>query len=161
MVNANESLNELELVRIQLVPDRMIFRESPIKNSSDAADVAIEELSHYDREAFGILNINAKGQVINFNIVSIGDLCSSLTHPREVFKSSILSNAGSIIAVHNHPSGDPTPSEADFDCTKRLSEAGAVLGIPLLDHVIVGCETKAKYSMRAHGDKVFKEEYVS
>ena len=95
-------------------------------------------LSQYDREVFAIININAKGQALNMHIVSIGDLCSSVTHPREVFKSSVLSNAGSVIAIHNHPSGDPTPSDVDIETTRRLSEAGNILGIPLLDHIIIG-----------------------
>ena len=118
----------------------------------DVAELAKKELAKYDREVFGILNLNVKGQVINFNEVSIGSLCSTETHPREVFKSSILSNAGSIIAIHNHPSGDPTPSEADILCTKRLKEAGEILGIPLLDHIIVGSGTDREYSFKANGN---------
>jgi len=147
-----EKKNGLEMVRVQLVPERIIFREDPIYNVSDAGDVAIEVLSQYDREAFCVLNLNTKGQVINVNVVSLGSLNSTETHPREVFKSSILSNAGAVIAIHNHPSGDPTPSTEDISCTKRLMEAGEILGIPLLDHIIIGSQTNRKYSMKENGD---------
>ena len=142
----------LELVRVQLVPDRVMVREEPIKTSHDAADLAAEMLSKYDREVFAIININAKGQALNMHVVSIGDLCSSVTHPREVFKSSVLSNAGSVIAIHNHPSGDPKPSDMDIETTRRLCEAGDILGIPILDHIIVGSATNQRYSMKANGD---------
>ena len=153
MTNVMETqMGELELVRVQLVPDRVMVREEPIRTSQDAAELAIDMLSQYDREVFAIININAKGQALNMHIVSIGDLCSSVTHPREVFKSSVLSNAGSVIAIHNHPSGDPTPSDVDIETTRRLSEAGNILGIPLLDHIIIGSATKMRYSMRANGD---------
>lgn len=147
----NEADYSLDLVRIQLVPDRVLFKEETIKSSSGAAEIAMAELAKYDREVFAILNINAKGQVINLNIVSIGDLCSSTTHPREVFKGCVLANAGSAIAFHNHPSGDPTPSEMDIQTTRRLCEAGEILGIPLLDHIIIGNGTKNYISMRACG----------
>ena len=144
--------NGIEMVRIQLIPDRMLLREEPVHNVAVASDIAMDELSNLDREVFCVLNLNVKGQVINMNVVSVGSLCSTEIHPREVFKSSILSNAGSIIAMHNHPSGDPTPSEADIESTKRLVEAGELLGIPLLDHIIVGCQTNKCYSLKEHED---------
>ena len=152
MEHQNEGADySLDLVRIQLVPDKVLFKEETIKNSSGAAEIAMGELAKYDREVFAMMNINAKGQVININIVSIGDLCSSTTHPREVFKGCILSNAGSTIAFHNHPSGDPTPSEMDIQTTRRLCEAGEILGIPILDHLIIGNGSKRWVSMRACG----------
>lgn len=154
----NETDYSLDLVRIQLVPDRVLFKEETIKSSSGAAEIAMAELAKYDREVFAMMNINAKGQVINLNIVSIGDLCSSTTHPREVFKGCILSNAGSTIAFHNHPSGDPTPSEMDIETTRRLCEAGNILGIPLLDHLIIGNGTKNYVSMRAAGYMDYLDE---
>ena len=84
------------------------------------------------------------------NIVSIGTLYSSLVHPREVFKTAILSNAASIILFHNHPSGDPEPSTEDTTITKRIKEAGTLMGIELLDHVIIGSEGRF-YSMKEQG----------
>lgn len=120
-----------------------------IKSSSNIADIFMEKMRYHKKEHFISLMINAKGQIIEEKEVSIGDLCSSTTHPREVFIDAVRRSAGSVIFVHNHPSGDPTPSEMDVTTTKRLMEAGDILGIPVLDHIIIG---DGKYiSMRASG----------
>ena len=89
-------------------------------------------------EVFGILCLTTKLQVICWHEVARGCLDSAVVHPREVFKAAILVNAATIIAAHNHPSGDPQPSPEDIDLTRRLSAAGALLGIELLDHLVVG-----------------------
>ena len=94
--------------------------------------------SGLDREQFLVCCLDAKNASIGVNVVSIGTLTLSLVHPREVFKPAILLNACAIIAVHNHPSGDPTPSPEDRTLTTRLREAGDLLGIRLLDHLILG-----------------------
>ena len=86
---------------------------------------------------FCTLNLRTKGQVININVVGIGTLNNVLIHPREVYKSAILCNASNIILAHNHPSGNPEPSRQDMDVTKRLAEAGRLMGIEVLDHVVV------------------------
>ena len=91
-----------------------------------------------DREEFIMLALDAKNMPIGWNVVSIGTLTLSLVHPREVFKAALSMNAAAIIAVHNHPSGDPTPSREDLALTKRLKDCGELLGIRLLDHVITG-----------------------
>lgn len=120
-----------------------------IKSSSNIADIFMEKMRYYKKEHFISLMINAKGQIIEETEVSIGDLCSSTTHPREVFVDAVRRSAGSVIFVHNHPSGDPTPSEMDVETTRRLMEAGEILGIPVLDHIIIG---DGKYvSMRSAG----------
>ena len=93
--------------------------------------------------------INAKGEIIEETCISVGDLCSSVTHPREVFVDAVRRSAGSVVFIHNHPSGDPSPSDADIQTTKRLMEAGMILGIPVLDHIIIG---DGEYiSMKAKG----------
>lgn len=79
----------------------------------------------------------------------MGDLCSSTTHPREVFVDAVRRSAGSVVFLHNHPSGDPEPSEADVETTVRLMEAGAILGIPVLDHIVIGDGNYV--SMKARG----------
>lgn len=89
-------------------------------------------------EVFAILCLTTKHRVIAYHEVSRGTLDSALAHPREVFKAALLANAAAIIAAHNHPSGDPTPSPDDVALTRRLAEAGEVIGIPVLDHIIVG-----------------------
>ncbi|MDO4485224.1 MAG: DNA repair protein RadC [Bacillota bacterium] len=109
-----------------------------IRSSSDIADIFMEKMRYYKKEYFICLLINAKGEIIEETEVSIGDLCSSTTHPREVFVSAVKRSAGSVVFLHNHPSGDPTPSETDIVTTRRLMEAGNILGIPVLDHIIIG-----------------------
>jgi DNA repair protein RadC len=89
-------------------------------------------------EVFAILCLSTKYRVIAYHEVSRGTIDSTLVHPREVFKAALLAHAAAIIAVHQHPSGDPTPSRDDFDVTKRLAAAGDLLGIRLLDHLIIG-----------------------
>jgi len=83
------------------------------------------------------MHLNIKNQIISFEVVSTGSLTSSLVHPREVYKGAILSNAASVIFMHNHPSGDPEPSNDDMEITRRLEKAGNILGIDVLDHIIV------------------------
>lgn len=120
-----------------------------MKSSSDIAGRFIEKMRYYKKEHFINVMINAKGQIIEAVEVSVGDLCSSVTHPREVFVDAVRRSAGSVIFIHNHPSGDPTPSQVDIDTTKRLMKAGEILGIPVLDHIVIG---DGRYvSMRAKG----------
>lgn len=97
-------------------------------------------LQESDREQFFLICLNVKNEPTAIHTVSIGSLDSSIVHPRETFKAAVLANASSIIVAHNHPSGDPTPSQPDLEVTKRLQEAGELLGIPVLDHIIVGTE---------------------
>jgi DNA repair protein RadC len=91
-----------------------------------------------DREEFLALFLDGKNRVQGFHVVSVGSLTASLVHPREVFKAAILSNAAALIVVHGHPSGNPEPSAEDVAITRRLKEAGELLGIGLLDHVVIG-----------------------
>jgi DNA repair protein RadC len=118
----------------------------------DSANEAIQtilDLNDADVEKFGFLALDTKNKIIGIHIVSVGSLQSSIVHPREVFKAAILNNAASIIIFHNHPSGDPTPSQDDIDTTQRIREAGKIIGIELLDHIITGEGTY--YSFREYG----------
>ncbi|MBI3564686.1 MAG: hypothetical protein HY079_05770 [Elusimicrobia bacterium] len=101
------------------------------------------------KEHFVILCLNARRQLAHCETVSVGTLSASLVHPREVFSPAIAHAAAAVVAVHNHPSGDPTPSAEDREVTRRLSRAGELLGIPLADHVVVS-ET-GFFSFREHG----------
>lgn len=117
--------------------------------SDDIAGIYMEKLRYEKKEHFRCLLISAKGDIIEDREVSIGDLTSSQTHPREVFVAAVRRSAGSVAFVHNHPSGDPTPSPADVETTRRLMDAGAILGIPVIDHIIIG---DGRYiSMKAEG----------
>ena len=96
-----------------------------------------KDLKKCDREKFICIHLNIKNQIISFEVVSTGNLTSSIVHPREVYKGAILSNAASVIFMHNHPSGDPEPSNDDIEITDRLNKVGEILGINVLDHIIV------------------------
>ena len=109
----------------------------------------IKDMGGYSQEAFLVITLSTKNRIINKNIISIGLLDSTSVHPREVFKCAIRDNAKSIILAHNHPSGDPSPSNPDIKLTKRLIDCGQLLDIPVLDHLIIG---RDKYiSLREEG----------
>lgn len=120
-------------VAISVAGDRL-----SIKSPDDAASIVMEEMRHLDREHFVALLLNVKNQLIARELISIGTLNSSSVHPRELFKPAIRRSAASIILVHNHPSGDPEPSREDREVTKRLMEAGKIIGIEVLDHLVIG-----------------------
>ncbi len=104
----------------------------------EVAGLYMEEMRHLKKEYFKVLYLNTKNQILASENVSIGNLNSSIVHPREVFRNAIKKGAAAIIVIHNHPSGNPLPSQNDLDVTKRLQEAGKLLGIPLLDHLVIG-----------------------
>ena len=122
-----------------------------IRSAVDASTLLHTYLADVDREHFVIILLNQKNRVIGINTVSIGSLTASIVHPREVFKGAILSNAASIVCGHNHPSGDCQPSREDRALTARLVEAGKLLGIAVLDHVIIGDGTSAYFSFADEG----------
>lgn len=109
-----------------------------IRSPQDVADLVMPEMRYLDREHFRALLLNTKNHIIRVETISIGTLNTSTIHPRELFKPAIRFSAASIILVHNHPSGDSTPSREDIDVTRRLVEVGRILGIEVLDHVIIG-----------------------
>jgi len=107
--------------------------------------VLLIEMRDYDREHFLVLYLDRKGGVIDKENVSVGGLHSSIVHPREVFKTAVKRSAASIILAHNHPSGDPAPSREDIDITRRLIDAGRIMGIEIIDHVIIGENTYCSF----------------
>ena len=115
----------------QEVPDHKI-------ETSESVYKIFKELTRLDREKFRALHLNRRNKIIGFEVVSIGSLTESIVHPREVFKSAFLHNACSLILVHNHPSGEAQPSEEDKRVTTILRDAGELLGITVLDHIIIG-----------------------
>jgi DNA repair protein RadC len=131
----------IPIYRVALVKEgRLPTYESRIRSSANAHSVLQEFLADSDREHFVILMLDQKNGVIGIHTVSVGSLTASVVHPRETFKAAILANAAAIICGHQHLSGDCQPSREDRTITQRLKEAGALLGINLLDHVIVGGE---------------------
>ncbi len=109
-----------------------------IRSPEDAADYLIQLLQLDQQEKFHVLYLNTKNQIVAEKTIFVGSLNASIVHPREVFKEAVKQSAASIIVAHNHPSGDPTPSREDIAVTKRLIEAGQMIGIECLDHLIVG-----------------------
>ena len=129
------------IYKISLVREgRVACYEQQIRSSANASTILQTYLADVDREHFVVLLLNQKNRVIGVHTVSVGSLTASIVHPRETFKAAILANAAAIICGHNHPSGDCQPSREDRAITQRLKEGGALLGINLLDHVIVGGE---------------------
>lgn len=128
--------------RVVLVKEKVGKYELPrkIEFPGDAyrAIIEITSVEEEAQEVFGILILNAKNKIVAVHEVSRGILDASLVHPREVFKPAVLHNAAAIVCFHNHPSGDPEPSKDDIEITKRLVEAGEIMGIAILDHIIVG-----------------------
>lgn len=143
------SKKEFDMVGVRLVPERKLYSEKEIACSSDAVALLSKELGEYDREVFCVLHLNPKGLPLSASITSIGELTSTLVHPREVFKSAVLSSAACIMLLHNHPSGNLSPSEEDIKTTERIAVCGRVLAIPVVDHII--CAEHGYISMRSYG----------
>jgi DNA repair protein RadC len=121
------------------LPEHPAGKERPkIRSPRDVAQLLFRYLDGVHQEHFVSLLLDAKGGLIGVTTISIGDLSSSIVHPREVFKPAIVANAANILVAHNHPSGDPMPSPEDVAVTRRLTEASELLGIELLDHVVIG-----------------------
>ena len=120
--------------------DTVEYSDTTIKSPCDIVRLAREVLEMHEmaEENFVILCLNTKNKIAGVHTVSIGSLNASIVHPREVFKAALLNNANGIICLHNHPSGDPEPSRDDIEITHRLANAGNILGIKVLDHVIIG-----------------------
>lgn len=133
---ATDILAAFELAK-RLGESRMEFK-GVVHTPQDAAQLVVRELSLADKEHFMIIMLNTKHRVIAKKVISIGHLHASLVHPREMFKEAIRRSSAAVILVHNHPSGDLTPSRDDITTTERLRDVGDLLGIDVLDHIIIG-----------------------
>ncbi len=109
-----------------------------ITSPLDAANLIMEEMRYLAQEHFRALFLDTRNQVIGIRDITIGSLNASIVHPRETFKAAIQHTAAALIVAHNHPSGDPTPSSEDINLTARIVQAGELIGIPVLDHLIIG-----------------------
>lgn len=143
--------DKLEQVAIRMVEQPPLYSKEPMNNPDAAIRVMNEFLSQMDRELFCIVNLQADLTPINMNIVSVGSLNEALINPREIFKSAIFSNAHSMMLIHNHPSGNLTPSTSDIQTTARMQELGELMGISLVDHIITGRDGNY-YSFRDKGE---------
>ena len=148
----NEDKYRLKEVQLRLKEGQGLYSNTVIKTAQDAVDLIRREISSYDREVVCVLNLSVKGNPItfsrldpryhptNFNIAAIGTTSSAVTSAANILKSGILSNASCFILLHNHPTGDVTPSSPDFEMTRTAIFAGKLMGIPCMDHIIVGEE---------------------
>ncbi|HEX5132148.1 MAG TPA: DNA repair protein RadC [Candidatus Krumholzibacteria bacterium] len=124
---------------------RRFARESRTSGTSirapkDVARLFMDEMKDYDREHFKAAFLNTRNQIIRVVTVSIGSLNASIVHPREILKPAIAASAASIVLVHNHPTGDPSPSREDVEFTRRFARCGELIGIELLDHIVIGAD---------------------
>ena len=133
--NETFSLREVAIRMVEMPP---LLSDIPFNGPEEAAKAMADLLKDYDREVFAVVNLRTNGQPINMNIVSIGTLDSSLTNPREILKSMVLSNAFAVMLFHNHPSGNLNPSREDFIITNKMNDICNLIGIKLWDHIIIG-----------------------
>ena len=141
----------LKTFQVQFVSEPLEFTQgSPCRSASDVLSVAraIYATLDADKEHFLLLVLNNKNRVNGFKVISTGSLTASLVHPREVWRSALHLCAAAVIFVHNHPSGEPAPSQEDIEITRRLKETGDILGIRVLDHVVLGDERFFSFSER-------------
>lgn len=131
----------IQILSLKLVREGSILYETRrISSPKDAVGIGQQFLEDADREQVIVCCLDTKNQPLSISVVSMGILNSSLIHPREIFKTAILTNAASLILYHNHPSGETEASTEDINITKRIKEAGVLMGIELIDHIIIGSE---------------------
>lgn len=141
-------LAALELGRRAARAPELVRRR--LRQPEDAARYLVPRFGPKPLEEFGVLILDSRNQLRRTKVVSTGSLNGSLVHPREVYREAAILHAAAIIAFHNHPSGDPAPSREDRELTRRLREAGSILGIELLDHIIVSAASY--WSFKEHGE---------
>lgn len=142
---------KLDVVRVKLVKEAPLYSELPLLNPYEAAATIGELLCDMDREVVCVVNLQSDLKPINVTFASIGSLNEALVHPREILKSSILSNAASIMLIHSHPSGNLLPSKMDTMITDRMNAVCSMVGIQLVDHVIVGGDNREFFSFKEKG----------
>ena len=129
----------IDIVKIKMVKESSVkYENRRIKNPWDAYKIFNDYIDDSNKEMFVLMCLNNKNEPTHISTISIGSVNESIATPAEVFKVALLSNSNKIMVCHNHPSGDPQPSESDRNITERLYDSGAIIGIKLLDHIIIG-----------------------
>jgi DNA repair protein RadC len=131
--------------RQELEPEKIDY---DIKNPQSVVKAIRSSIKDKAKEHFKLLLLDTRNKIIGISTISIGTLSASLVHPREIFKEAIIHNSASVVLAHNHPSGDPEPSEEDMKITERLVESGKILGIEVIDHIIIGKTNFASFKER-------------
>ena len=153
-ITAEHSLRQVE-VRLKLIDGPPLYGGTVVRTPDDAVDLMRGFMSDLDKEYFCVVNFDASCAPLGFNVVSMGDINMCYVPLQNVFKSAILQNAASIMAFHNHPSGDISPSQQDFELTKRLSAASNFMNIKLLDHIIIGGGNRCYESLNQSYPELF------
>lgn len=148
-----ETMNDLEIIMATMTKSRKMrllatmellkrldenCKVTIIHEPGDVARYAMPRYRHENKEHFCVMSLNTKNKIIGFDNIATGTLSMAPVHPREVFEVAIKRHAASIILLHNHPSGDPSPSREDISVTQRLVKAGKIMDIPVLDHIVIG-----------------------
>ena len=134
------NINKISYVReVELIYRKTNQQVIQVSTPAQVTEFLLSKSGFSPVERFHCLCINNKNVVVSHRVISQGTVTETIVHPREVFIEAIISQASGIIVAHNHPSGDNTPSFEDINVTKRIAEAGKIIGIPLLDHVVIGC----------------------
>ena len=142
---------KLDVVSVRLVKDAPIYSEHPFNNPYEVVGIMGEIMCEFDREVVCVVNLRNDLKPINIHFASVGTLNEAMVHPRELLKASILSNASSVMFIHSHPSGNLLPSKADTMMTDRMNKLCELMGIPLIDHVIVGGNNREFFSFKEKG----------
>lgn len=125
---------------------RQLQVREPASGPDDVIRYVEASMRYLAREEFHVLLLDTRNRIIKSVRISQGGLAAAVIHPRDVFREAVRANAAAMVLVHNHPSGDPSPSTADIESTRKFSDLGKMMGIPVLDHVIVGAESSASFS---------------
>ena len=144
-INDNKGL---EVVSIRLVKDKPLLSDTSISTPADAIELLGKQLCELDREVLCVINLSADNKPINCNFVSMGTVNQTMACPKDILKSTILSNAARMILLHNHTSGNLLPSKDDINVTDKMLQISSIIGVPLIDHVIVGGENKDYFSFK-------------
>ncbi|ARJ49957.1 RadC family protein [Staphylococcus lutrae] len=139
-IGRNKAITILAVFELsrRLTEDKQQFLSEPIHSPEQIAERFYTQFKGTNQEHFILLILNTKNQIVHEETLFIGTLNSAIIHPREIFKTALKWSAHAIIVVHNHPSGDSTPSKADIETTRRLMMCGEAMGIELLDHIVIG-----------------------
>jgi len=134
-----DNMNKIDIVTIKLEKvGNALTKNKEINSPKDAFPILKNYLAGADREHLVLITLNPANGINSISTISIGSLNECIAHPREIFKTAILTNAAKILLAHNHTSGKVTPSNADINITKRVNEASKIMGIELIDHIIIG-----------------------
>jgi len=147
VIKARQIISGLDLARTLCTK---MFQPSVVRSARDVFNHLKVEMQYLPKEYFVVVGLNSKMRILFTEVTAIGSLDAAIVHPREVFRPALKRNADAVVFVHNHPSSDSTPSREDIEITRRLKQAGEILGIRVVDHIVVGFETYCSLTEQGH-----------